>query len=107
MTKRRKINPAESDAYEESKEVSETSSVSVDSESHDSYQPNVIGNAADLSGDSEEEFFFTKEDYLKALKAMRYEKEMSLATKKKHRVILWFRNDLRVHDSAIINWAMS
>ena len=24
----------------------------------------------------------------------------------KHRVILWFRNDLRIHDNAVLNWAM-
>jgi len=51
--------------------------------------------------------FFTKEDYLKALKNMRYEKEITLKPKAKHRIILWFRNDLRVHDSGIINWAMN
>ena len=24
----------------------------------------------------------------------------------KNRVILWFRNDLRIHDNAVLNWAM-
>ena len=25
----------------------------------------------------------------------------------KHRVILWFRNDLRIHDNAVLNWAVN
>ena len=25
----------------------------------------------------------------------------------KHRVILWFRNDLRIHDNAVLNWAIN
>ena len=24
-----------------------------------------------------------------------------------HRVILWFRNDLRIHDNAVLNWAIN
>ena len=71
-------------------------------------RPNLIGNIADYGELSEEEeFFLTKEDYLKELKALRYEKEMTLKPKSKHRIILWFRNDLRTHDSGIINWATS
>ena len=74
----------------------------------DSSGPNVIGNLDDLEdSDDSEGFFFTKEDYMKALKSMRYEKTMTLKPKMKHRIILWFRNDLRTHDSGILNWAIS
>ena len=30
---------------------------------------------------------------------------MTLDPKKMHRIILWFRNDLRMHDNAVLDWA--
>ncbi len=30
----------------------------------------------------------------------------TLENSKMHRVILWFRNDLRIHDNAVLNWAI-
>ena len=32
---------------------------------------------------------------------------IKLEENKKHRVILWFRNDLRIHDNAVLNWALN
>ena len=39
-------------------------------------------------------------------KLLNHEEEKKTSNNKMHRIILWFRNDLRLHDNAIINFAM-
>jgi len=54
-----------------------------------------------------ETFITDKPKYKTNLPSLKNLKIGNLQPDKKHRVILWFRNDIRMHDNTVLHWAAS
>ena len=48
-----------------------------------------------------------KPKYSKVIPSMKNLPQIKLQPHLKHRVILWFRNDLRMHDNPVLHWALT
>ena len=74
-----------------------------DSEQEEKIQP---VKAKKVTGKSET-FITDKPKYKTNLPSLKNLKNINLQPDLKHRVILWFRNDIRMHDNAVLHWAAS
>ena len=54
-----------------------------------------------------ETFMTEKPKYSKPIPSMKNLPQIKLQPQLKHRVILWFRNDLRMHDNPVLHWALT
>ena len=76
-----------------------------DSEQEEKKQP-VKAASNKVTGKSET-FITDKPKYKTNLPSLKNLKTTNLQPNLKHRVILWFRNDVRMHDNAVLHWAAS